>query len=409
MIRELIEKSGFYAELIEFEEGSPIVFGDSRPLDKEKTLLLYSHYDVVPPEPLEQWVCNPYEAKIVDNKIIGRGALDAKGTLAIDVFASEAVKEVLGELPINVKFVFEGEEEIASRNLVRYLESKPTILNADAMLWEGGSVEDNGKPTIYAGLKGSLYVDLYVKTANIDQHSMWAPVIPNAAWRLIWALNSMKDEKGNIVIDGFYDDIKKPDEEDVEALKNIEFNEESYKKAFGIKQYLNNLRSLDLLKVLIFEPTCTICGFDSGYKGESLRTINPKDARVKVDFRLVPNQSCQEVFEKLKNHLRKRGFDDIELKILRMAEPVKTSLNSRIVKIVSETAKKLFNAKPSIWPMEPASAVPIACFTNGMGIPSVSGACVMHPESNVHAPNENILIPNYIKGIKHVAYVIMEF
>lgn len=409
MVKDLVKRCGFHAELIEFGRGAPIVFGDSRPMKEEKTLLLYSHYDVVPPEPIEQWIYEPYEAKIVDDKIIGRGAIDAKGTLAIDVFACEAVIEVLGYLPINIKFVFEGEEEITSKNLANYLESKPAILNADGMLWEGGNVEENGRPSIYTGLKGSLYVDMYVKTAKVDQHSMWAPIIPNAAWRLIWALNLMKDEEGRILIDGFYDNVREPSKDDIEMLKNIEFDEEVYRKAFGINSFIKNLSGLELIKALVFEPTCTICGLSSGYKGESLRTINPRDAKVKIDFRLVPNQSCKEIFEKLKNYLKKKGFDDIEINVLRMAEPVRTPIKSKVVKVVSETAEKLFSAKPSIWPIEPASAVPIAYFTNNMGIPSVSGACVIHSKSNIHAPNENILIPNYIRGIKHVASIIMNF
>jgi acetylornithine deacetylase/succinyl-diaminopimelate desuccinylase-like protein len=409
MVKELIEKNGFHAELIEFGKGAPVVFGDSRPLEKEKTLLFYSHYDVVPPEPLDQWVCEPFEAKIVGNKIIGRGVSDTKCSIVADIVGASAVKEILGDLPVNVKFVFEGEEEIASQNLAEYLKGKPAAFRADAMLAESSGFERSGKPSISAGVKGSLYVDLSVRTAKTDQHSMWAPIVANAAWRLIWALESIKDEDDRILIEGFNDSIKDPSTDDIGTLKNIRFDEEGYRKAFGIEEYLGGLHGLSLLKALVFNPTATVCGIDSGYKGESVRTVNPRDAKAKVDFRLVPNQNCQGILEKLSDHLRKKGFGDINIKVLRMAEPSRTSLDSRIVKVVSQTAEKLFNAEPTIWPLIFGSQVPTFFFNNLMGIPSTSGPCIGHPESNAHAPNENLLIPNFVNGIKHLASIIMNF
>jgi len=409
LVKELLNENGFRSKLIQFDKGAPIVYGESRPFDKEKTLLFYSHYDVVPPEPLDQWIHGPFESKVIGNKIIGRGSADTKCSIAAYILGAAAVLNVAGELPSNIRFVFEGEEEISSQNLSACLKERPSFMKADAMLWEASKISSSGRPTIYAGLKGSLYMDLYVRSARSDQHSLWAPIVTNPAWRLVWALNSIKNGQGRVLIEGFYDELEEPGVEEVKAMNSIEFDETELRRTFGIDEFLNRLKGVELVKALVFDPTCTICGFNSGYGGESIKTINPAKAVAKLDFRLVPNQSCQEVLKKLLHHLDKGGFDDVEVKVLRMAEAIRTRLDSRIVKVTANTAQKLFGSKACMWPMSPGSAVPISLFWNLMGIPSVSGPCMVHPEGNAHAPNENILIPNYIRGIKHLASIIMNF
>ena len=179
LVKEILVRKGFGSRLIKINVNAPIIFSESEGKTK-RTLLFYSHYDVMPPEPLEEWIVEPFSAEIRENKIIGRGVADTKSSLLADILAAEAVRDVLGELPVGVKFVFEGEEEVDSASLIKLIEREPETFKADGMLCEGGSMGENGRPVISAGLKGSLVMELRAKTAEVDQHSMWAPIIPNA-------------------------------------------------------------------------------------------------------------------------------------------------------------------------------------------------------------------------------------
>jgi acetylornithine deacetylase/succinyl-diaminopimelate desuccinylase-like protein len=404
LVKEILGRKGFDSKLIKINVNAPIVFSESVGKTK-KTLLFYSHYDVMPPEPLEEWIVEPFSAEIREDKIIGRGVADTKSSLLADILAAEAVRDVLGELPVGVKFVFEGEEEVDSASLIKLINREPETFRADGMLCEAGSIGENGRPVISAGLKGSLVMELRAKTAEVDQHSMWAPIIPNAPWRLVWAITSLKDENEDIKIEGFYQNVREPKHEDLEMLKTIDFDEKLQKEIFGINNYLKPQQGLGLIRSLIFEPTCTICGVNSGFAGEGFMTINPRDAVAKIDFRLVPDQTCGEILEKLKNYLKKNGFHDIKCEALSMSEPVKTDTKDRIVGTVKEAALNVFHKEPSVWPMMPWSISTISY----LSIPSTSGPCIMNPDSKVHAPNENIKISDFINGIKHAAAIIMNF
>ena len=407
MVRDILREKGFDVKLLG-DEDAPVLFSECKVNEAYRTLMFYSHYDVVPPEPLEEWVCDPFSAEVRNGKIIGRGAADTKSSIVADVASVEAVREILGELPVNVKFVFEGEEEVDSANLIRLIKEKPELFRADGMVFEGGGISESGRPEISAGLKGSLIVEMRVKSAEVDQHSMWAPVVPNAAWMLSWSVTSLKNREEKILIDGFYDNVEAIRDEDYGALSKIEFNERTYKEVFGIRGFLKNLSGVELVKTLVFEPTCTICGFKSGYAEEGFKTINPKEAVAKIDFRLVPNQTCDEVFRKLRRYLVKHGFKDVECKILSKSEAFRTRLNDPIVRAVAGAAREVFGKEPSIWPMWPASISSVPHLVR-LGVPATTGACITNPNSRFHAPNENIRIRDFINGIKHCAALLMKF
>ncbi|MEM0058514.1 MAG: M20/M25/M40 family metallo-hydrolase [Candidatus Bathyarchaeia archaeon] len=372
-----------------------------------KTLLFYNHYDVQPPEPLEEWKYDPFSGKVADGKVYGRGAVDNKGNLVSRLKAIQAYMETAGSVPVNIKFVVEGEEEIGSPNLEPIIKKHRRLFSADAALWEFGGTDRHGRPHLYLGLKGVLSVELRAKCALKDVHSANAPLIPNAAWRLVWALSTLKDKNEKILIEGFYDGVQPPSDEEIGCLKNIPFEEKELKEELGLKQFLRGLSGFEALKALLFQPTCTINGLLSGYTGKGSKTVLPREAMVKLDFRLVPNQKPNEILRKLKRHLEVQGFSDIEIVQYGSTEPVKTPVSDPFVGLVAKTAEKVYGNKAVIYPLSAGSG-PMHLFRNLLGFPVVSAGCG-HPESNTHAPNENLRIESFIKGVKFIAALIDDF
>jgi acetylornithine deacetylase/succinyl-diaminopimelate desuccinylase-like protein len=250
-------------------------------------------------------------------------------------------------------------------------------------------------------------VELRASGASKDVHSANAPIIPNPAWHLVWALNLLKDKEENILIEGFYENVLPPSSEEIECLKNIPFEEEETKKELGLKNFLQNKSGLEALKALLSEPTCTINGLVSGYTGEGSKTVLPHEALAKLDFRLVPNQNSAEIFQKLGKHLKTHGFGDLEIIKHDCTEPTKTPINDPFVKLVAKTAEKVYGKRAVIYPISAASG-PMHLFRNFLGYPVVSVGC-SHPESNTHAPNENLKIKSFIKGTKFIATLINDF
>ena len=225
IVEEMMKEIGFSTRIIPEEEGNPVVFGEIRSKSSKKTLLFYDHYDVQPPEPLEEWIYDPFSGEVHDGKIYGRGTSDNKGNIVSRLKAIQAFLETTGSVPINIKFVIEGEEEIGSPNLEPVIQANKDLFSADAAIWEFGGTDRKGRPRVYLGLKGVLSIELKAKGASRDAHSASAPLIPNPAWRLVWALNAMKDKQDKILIDGFYDRIEPPSAEEVGYLKEIPFEE----------------------------------------------------------------------------------------------------------------------------------------------------------------------------------------
>jgi len=408
LVKEMMEASGFKVRLLPVNGGPPVVFGELWSEGARETILMYSHYDVQPPEPLDEWSSEPFRPEVRDGRLYGRGVADDKGILVGRLMAIRAIKDTVGKLPVNLKFFVEGEEEIGSVHLHEFVGKNKELLKADACLWEGGQRDPKGRPAIYLGMKGLLYVELRSKTASVDQHSSLAPILPNPAWRLIWALNTFKDQNERVLVDGFYDHVLKPSKKDLKMLQKIPLEEKDYRDTFGVRSFLRGLRGMELKKTLYFTPTCTICGFDSGYKGPGAKTVNPKEARVKIDFRLVPEQRTGDIFAKVKRHLVKQNFSDIEAVKIDAEEPARAPLDSKIVRVTVDTAKLVYHLKAVIEPILYASG-PMASFLNELKFPISSGECIARPDSKIHAPNENIRVEDYILGIKHIAAILLSY
>jgi len=405
LLKEIMEKVGIDVKVIPVTDGNPVVFGELSVKGAKGCLGFYNHYDVQPPEPLELWETPPFEADVRDGKIFARGVSDNKGNILARLEAVKAVGDVFGELPVSLKFFIEGEEEIGSPHLPSFVKENTRLLKAGGYLWEGDGLDEKERPVITLGAKGILFVELRAKGAKRDVHSSWAPLIPNPAWRLVWALSSIKGPDERILIPGWYDQVVPPTEEEIRLLEESPFEEKAEKEELRLEEFLRGLTGVESRKALYFSSTCNICGFDSGYRGPGTKTILPSEATAKVDFRLVEAQKPDALLRKLREHLRRKGFADVDVINYGGYEPSKTSSKDPFVIHVIETAEKVYGQKPVVWPTA-AGTSPIYTIKNWVGVPVASGGGVGYPGSNIHAPNENIRIRDYVNSIKYVATLI---
>ncbi len=407
LVAEMLRESGFDAEVMP-SNGYPVVYGAGDGTS-DKTLLFYLHYDVQPPEPLELWESPPFEMARRDGKLFARGISDDKGHIICRLAALTAVRETYGTLPCNVKFVIEGEEEIGSPNMPQFVEDHQEKLAADACIWEFGSVDYDDTPQQALGMRGICYIQFSVQTANQDAHSgLGGSIFPNAAWRLVWALNTLKDENENILIPGFYDDVIPPSARDLELLDKLPDESAQVKKTYGLDGYLKGMDGgLEWKKTAVFEPTCTICGLDSGYQGEGTKTVLPATATAKVDFRMVPDQRPDDIFKKLRAHLDAQGFADVQIELLANGRPAKIDPDDPFVQLTLETAVEVYGKEMMVSPIIGGSG-PSYPFVHILNLPIVS-AGLGYPGGQVHAPNENIRINDLLLGIKHTARIVERF
>ncbi len=403
--KDLMDSYDIDARLIP-TKGYPVVYGEVKG-KSEKSVLFYNHYDVQPPDPLDEWESEPFGAEIREGKIYGRGVSDNKGNACARIQAIGTMLKLRKELPLTVKFLIEGEEEIGSPSLSDFVKDNACLLKSDYGVWESGYMNPNGRPGIYLGVKGMLYVELLAKGASKDMHSGSATTIPNPAWRLVWALSSIKNPEEQILIPGFYDDVLPPTAKEMELLRDaIDDKElaEQKAKGLGLRSYLLDLHGLELHKRSLFSPTANICGFKSGYIGEGQKTVLPSRALAKMDYRLVPNQDPNDILEKLNKHLRDQGYGDIEVRLVSLDYPVKTPAELPIVDAARESARVVYGKPPVVSPTQGGSG-PMYPFKKHLDLSFVSFGVGYWNSSN-HAPNENIRLEDYRSGLKMVVEFI---
>jgi len=408
LVADMLRKRGFKVEIIG-TKGNPVVYGEVEG-DSDKTLLFYNHYDVQPPEPLELWDSPAFEPTLRDGKLFARGVADDKGHIQCRLAALDALKAANGSYPCRIKFVIEGEEETSSVNLEEFVIHHADKLKADACLWEFGGINHEGRYTQHLGLRGICYVELKAKTAEMDAHSgLGGSLFANAAWRLVWALSTLKGPDEKIRIPGFYDNVKAPSARDWEMLKVLPDDSEDITKRLGLKQgFLEGLAGGPELRMReTFLPTCTICGLNSGYQGPGSKTVLPAEASAKIDFRLVPDQMPKEILEKLRKHLDAQGFQDIEIAYLGGEAPGRTDPDDPFVKLTLDTAREVYPGDPIVYPMTGGSG-PNRVFLDTLKVP-ITSAGIGYPGSLAHAPNENMVLANFITGTKHTARIVAKF
>ncbi|MDQ4126403.1 MAG: M20/M25/M40 family metallo-hydrolase [Actinomycetota bacterium] len=398
-VRLKLEEAGAEARIMQ-TDGHPVVYAEIG--SGGRTLLSYGHYDVQPPEPLELWESDPFEPEVRDGDLFARGVADDKGDVLARIQALRLYIEEHGPLPFKLKFFIEGEEEIGSPNLAPFVRGNADLLSADACLWEGSMKDEAGRPMIFCGTKGMAYVELRARGASYDLHSMYGGIAPNPAWRLVQALRTIKDENGEITLDGLDALADDPSEKDLEAIGRIPFDDGALRASWGVEALDRGLAGEEALREMLLRPTANIAGIQSGYTGPGSKTIVPSEAFVKMDFRLVAGQSPGPVVELIRSHLRKRGFDDVEVVDLHGVEAAKTPVDSPIVQTAVETWRALGREDAVVYPTIGGSG-PTSLFATELGIPTIMTGNVANAGSRIHSPNESVRVDDYFEAVRYFA------
>lgn len=405
-ITQIMEDAGINSKILRIDNANPLIYGEYKPKSYKKTIIFYNHYDVQPADPLELWENPPFEPTIKDGKLFARGVADNKGNIIARIKALESILKTKGDIPLAVKFIFEGEEEVGGVSLPKYVEKYKELFKADMGVWESGDRHETERPTIKLGYKGIAYYDVLVRGPNRDVHSGRAGLIPNPIWHLMEFLSSLRDKNGKIIIDGFYDDMDQIQKEDIELLEKIPFDDELILKKYGLKKFEGKSSGTDAIKSLYLKPTCNIDGIYGGYEGASSKTIIPSEAHAKLDFRFLPGQKPENLLKNLNRHIEKYGFSDVEINYQYGYESAKTSASSFATEIIKKATRKTYNMEPLIYPLSVGSS-PIYNLINKLSIPTVSVG-VEYWGSLVHAPNENIRIEDFKLGIKNIINILDE-
>lgn len=389
-------RAGVAARSLRVAGGPPTIVGDIG--SGERTLLVYDHYDVQPPDPLEEWTTPPFEPTVRDGVLYGRGVSDNKGNLMARLQAIEAYRATIGEVPLRVRVLYEGEEEIGSEHLAAFVRAHADQLRADGCIWESGYKDAAGRPTISLGLKGIAYFELRVRGAAKDVHSSQATILPNPAWRLVWALATLKDGEDRITIDGLMDHVRRPTDAELAVLERVPLDEEGTRRIHGVDRFVRGLTGMELKRKHFFEPTCTICGITSGYSGPGSKTVLPAVASAKLDFRLVPDLEPGLVQRLLRDHLDRRGFGDVEITPFHGERPSRWPADSAPAKAAIAACRATYGTDPVVYPLMVGSG-PMAQVCDELRIPVVGFGAGNAASAN-HAPNENILVSDYVDHIR---------
>lgn len=400
LVGSVLDESGFDVRMIP-TAGYPAVYAEAGRGDK--TLLCYNHYDVQPAEPFDLWDSPPFEMTERDGKLYGRGICDDKGHIVSRLAALAALRAVHGELPCRVKFIIEGGEEVGSPHVPELVLEHRDLLAADACIWEYGGVNYQGRPELTLGMRGILYVQYYVRTMRRDAHSGSAHLLPNAAWRLVNALERIKDETDTVLIPGFYDDVLPPTPSDLKLLEELDAEEDAMRGSYGISSFKRGLTGM-AAKEAVFSPTANIAGIQAGYAGVGPKTVIPSEAMAKMDFRLVPQQDPDDILAKLRGYLDQIGYTDIEVVSLGGERAAKTDPDHPFVRLTAETAQEVYDKPAFCQPLVGGSG-PMHPFTEILRVPAVTLG-VGYPESLSHAPNENIRREDFLLGTTHMARLV---
>ena len=405
LVAEILREHGL--EVQQFEtQGNPIVVGRAKG-KSERTLLCYNHYDVQPAEPLELWTTPPFEPTVRDRALYARGAKDDKGELIARLAAMDAVRAAHGgELPCGITFVVEGEEEIGSPTVAQFVRENLDLLRCDGSIWEEGSIAPDGRSYNLLGVRGVLSVEFRVQALSRDAHSGYGHLLPNAAWRLLWALNSLKGPDERIRIPGFYDHAKPPSARDIELLEAMPSYEAQLRADFQVEEFVRGATGGEIERA-VFEPTCNIQGFESGYYGAGMKTVIPARALAKVDFRLVPDQDPDDIFAKLRAHLDREGFSDVEVQRIGAMWPAKSSPDNPLVALTNRTAEEVYGKPALVTPLVGGSS-PVYAFAGPLNIPVVT-AGIGYIGSRTHSPDEHIRFSDFLAGTRHIARIMDGF
>jgi acetylornithine deacetylase/succinyl-diaminopimelate desuccinylase-like protein len=388
--------------------GNPVVYGDWMGAPGAPTLLFYGHYDVQPVDPLALWESPPFEATIRDGEIYARGSADDKGQVFMHFKAVEAHIKQNGRLPVNMRFMIEGEEEVGSTHLDDFVRAHKSDLKSDVVVISDSGMFERGVPSMCYGLRGLVYCQIDLRGSKTDLHSgSFGGAVANPAFVLAQVLAQMKDRGGRIKIPGFYDQVRPLEDAERQAWAQLPFNEKKYRKDFGIPKLFGESGYTTLERTWA-RPTFEVNGLLSGFTGEGAKTVLPAVAMAKVSMRLVPNQDPDTIMDLFEAYVRKVTPKTVELKFTRMqgGKPWMTSFDNPFVQAAERAIERGFGRKP-VLTREGGSIPVVSTFQEELGLPSVLFGVGL-PDENAHAPNEKLDISNFHNGIIASAYLYDE-
>jgi acetylornithine deacetylase/succinyl-diaminopimelate desuccinylase-like protein len=388
--------------------GNPVVYGDWLAAEGAPTILFYGHYDVQPVDPLNLWESPPFEATVRDGEIYARGAADDKGQVFMHFKAIEAHLKQNGRLPVNLRVILEGEEEVGSANLDNFVKGHKDELAADVVVISDSTMFDRGVPSITYGLRGLVYFQIDLRGTKSDLHSgSFGGAVANPAMVLSQILAQMKDKAGRIKIPGFYDDVKALRPEERAEFKKLPFNETRYRKELGAPKLFGESGYTTLERVWA-RPTFEVNGMLSGFTGEGAKTVIPAVAMAKVSMRLVPDQDPDKIAQLFEAYVAKVAPKTVETRVTRMhgGKPWMTEFDNRFVQAAGRAIEKGFGKTP-VFNREGGSIPVVATFQEILGLPSVLFGVGL-PDENAHAPNEKLDLGNFHGGIIASAYLYDE-
>jgi len=401
-VRDDLKAAGLSAELIE-GEGNPLVYGEWLGAPGKPTILFYGHYDVQPPDPLDEWKSEPFDPTVRGSDIFARGAADDKGQVYLQMKAVEGLLKTTGRLPVNVKFLIEGEEETGGEHIEEYVLSKPPHLKADAAIICDTEMFAPELPTICTGLRGMVYGELHVRVGEQDMHSgVFGGTVANPIMAIAEILTALKDRDGHILIPGFYDRVQEPSAAEQRAWKQLPFKAESFRQNEARVLELTGEPEQGILERTWSRPTLEVHGIRGGFTGEGAKTVIPAQALAKISMRLVADQQPDEALEQLRGAIEKARPKGVkaEFKFLHGAAPSLVDPDNEYIRRCAKAMEEVFGHE-TVYIRSGGSIPIVGVFQQALGIPSVLAGFGL-PDDNLHAPNEKFHIPNFYRGIEAI-------
>ena len=390
-------------------EGHPLVYADWLHAEGKPTVLVYGHYDVQPPDPIEEWIAPPFEPTERDGNIYARGAVDDKGQVWAQVKALESHLAAIGSLPINIRVLMEGEEEVGGEGIEAFVASRPAQLQADFALVSDTEMFAPGLPTLCVGLRGMIYTEIEVRGARADLHSgMYGGAAPNPFVALAQILARLKDDNGHILIPGFYDDIIPPSPEELAAWRSLPFDEESYRIAEVGSAQLVGESGYSVLERTWARPTLDVHGMPGGFIGAGAKTVIPAKATAKVSMRLVPGMTPEKAFEQYKTFVAQIAPTgvEVEVRLIHAGNPCLVPVENPYIRAATRALRQVWNQETVF--IRSGGSIPIVGdFVNYLGLPSVMMGFGL-PDDNLHAPNEKFNLRNFELGIESIICFLEE-
>jgi acetylornithine deacetylase/succinyl-diaminopimelate desuccinylase-like protein len=409
LVTELTRIGFEHARLLE-TTGHPLVYADWLHAAGKPTGLFYGHYDVQPVDPIDEWTTPPFEPTERDGNIYCRGAADDKGQVWAQIKALESLMAAnSGKLPVNVRIIFEGDEEVGGEGIAAFVASKPPELKADFALVSDTELFAPGLPTLCVGLRGMIYTELEVRGAKTDLHSgMYGGAAPNPFLALAQMLSKLMDEKGHILIPGFYEGIIPPSPEELKAWNSLPFDEEHYRITEVGSRELVGEAGYSVLERTWARPTLEVHGMPGGFTGAGAKTVIPAKALAKVSMRLVPGMTTAKAFALYKGYVEKivPAGVEVEVRLIHSGEPCLIPVNNPYIQAATRALKEVWG-KETVFIRSGGSIPIVGDFDRHLGVPSVMMGFGL-PDDNIHAPNEKFHLKNFELGIESLIRFLEE-